>query len=50
VGHNALGGETASATQVRQPIYTTAVGRWRDYEEYLKPLLQALGIEEPATN
>ena len=25
---------TASATQVRQPIYTTAVGRWRVYEEY----------------
>jgi tetratricopeptide (TPR) repeat protein len=41
---------TASAAQVRQPIYTTAVGRWRDYEEYLKPLLQALGIEQPATD
>jgi len=41
---------TASATQVRQPIYTTAVGRWRLYEEYLKPLLQGLAIEEPATD
>jgi hypothetical protein len=41
---------TASATQVRQPIYTTAVGRWRVYEEYLKPLLQALAIENPATD
>src|SRR5262249_45752449 len=36
---------TASATQVRQPIYTTAVGRWRVFGEYLKPLLQALAIE-----
>jgi Flp pilus assembly protein TadD len=35
---------TASATQVRQPIYKTAVGRWRDYEEQLGPLLSALGI------
>ena len=41
---------TASATQVRQPIYSTAVGRWRVYEEYLKPLLQALTIENPATD
>jgi hypothetical protein len=35
---------TASATQVRQPIYKSAVGRWRVYEEHLKPLLGALGI------
>jgi tetratricopeptide (TPR) repeat protein len=35
---------TASATQVRQPIYTNAVGRWRAYEEHLGPLLTALGI------
>ncbi len=34
---------TASATQVRQPIYRTAVGRWRVYEEFLDPLLTALG-------
>lgn len=40
---------TASATQVRQPIYTTAVGRWRVYEEHLEPLLRALAIGEPAT-
>jgi tetratricopeptide (TPR) repeat protein len=26
---------TASATQVRQPIYSSAVGRWRVYERYL---------------
>jgi hypothetical protein len=33
---------TASATQVRKPIYTSAVGRWRVYEEQLGPLLNAL--------
>jgi tetratricopeptide (TPR) repeat protein len=35
---------TASATQVRQPIYKDAVGRWRAYQQYLGPLLGALGI------
>jgi tetratricopeptide (TPR) repeat protein len=34
---------TASATQVRQPIYGRSVGRWRRYEEFLEPLLSALG-------
>ena len=34
---------TASATQVRQPIYNSAVGRWRVYEQHLGPLLDALG-------
>jgi tetratricopeptide (TPR) repeat protein len=34
---------TASATQVRQPIYKSAVGRWRVYEKDLGPLLGALG-------
>jgi hypothetical protein len=33
---------TASATQVRQPIYRSAVGRWRVYENELEPLLRAL--------
>lgn len=33
---------TASATQVRQPIYTSAVGRWRAYEPFLGPLLAEL--------
>ena len=37
---------TASATQVRQPIYKSAVGRWRVYESQLAPLLSALGISE----
>lgn len=35
--------KTASITQVRQPVYTSSVGRWRHYEEYLQPLLDALG-------
>jgi tetratricopeptide (TPR) repeat protein len=39
---------TASATQVRQPIYTSAVGRWRVYEQQLGPLLRALEIEPAA--
>jgi len=34
---------TASATQVRKPIYTTSVNRWKKYEKYLQPLLQELG-------
>jgi tetratricopeptide (TPR) repeat protein len=34
---------TASATQVRRPIYHTSIGRWRPYEDELQPLLQALG-------
>ncbi|HEY2534178.1 MAG TPA: tetratricopeptide repeat protein [Xanthobacteraceae bacterium] len=33
---------TASATQVRQPIYNNAIGRWRVYEQHLGPLLDAL--------
>jgi len=34
---------TASASQVRRPIYTDAVGRWHVYERELGPLLGALG-------
>jgi len=34
---------TASATQVRRPIYKSSVGRWRLYEKELEPLLTALG-------
>ncbi len=34
---------TASVSQVRQPIYTSSVGRWRNYEKYLGPLLEGLG-------
>jgi tetratricopeptide (TPR) repeat protein len=34
---------TASVTQVRRPIYKSSVERWRPYEKYLGPLLDALG-------
>jgi tetratricopeptide (TPR) repeat protein len=34
--------QTASATQVRQPIYKDAVERWRRYEEFLVPLMAEL--------
>jgi Flp pilus assembly protein TadD len=33
---------TASATQVRKPIYKDSVGRWRKYEAFLGPLLAEL--------
>jgi hypothetical protein len=39
---------TASATQVRQAIYRTAIGRWRHYEKHLEPLIEALGGKAPA--
>jgi tetratricopeptide (TPR) repeat protein len=34
---------TSSILQVRQPLYRSSVGRWKRYEQYLKPLLEALG-------
>ncbi len=37
---------TASATQVRQPVYKSAVGRWRPYRDFLAPLLQELGVAD----
>ena len=36
---------TASANQVRQPIYSSSVERWRPYEKELAPLFNALGIK-----
>lgn len=38
---------TASVTQVRQPIYTSSVERWRHYEKFLGPLLDVLGNSAP---
>ncbi|HTV32971.1 MAG TPA: tetratricopeptide repeat protein [Methylocella sp.] len=35
---------TASKVQVRQPVYQSAVGRWRCYEPFLGPLLRALEL------
>ena len=36
---------TASAVQVRQPIYRSSIGRWRAYEHLLGPLIEALGVD-----
>jgi hypothetical protein len=33
---------TASAAQVRQPIYHSSIGRWRRHAQVLQPLLQQL--------
>jgi tetratricopeptide (TPR) repeat protein len=34
---------TASVLQVRQPVYQRSVGRWRNYEKHLRPLMDRLG-------
>lgn len=41
---NASPTATASAAQVRQPLYASAVGRWRRYERELEPLAAMLGV------
>ena len=41
---------TASVAQVRQPIFTTSIERWRRYEKHLGPLFEALGPYAPAAN
>ena len=38
---------TASVAQVRQPIFTTSIERWRRYEKHLGPLFEALGPYAP---
>ncbi|WP_323846553.1 tetratricopeptide repeat-containing sulfotransferase family protein [Microbulbifer magnicolonia] len=42
------GTATASAAQVRQPVYKSSVGKWKNYREQLRPLAEILtagGIE-----
>jgi Sulfotransferase family len=41
---NASATTTASAAQVRQPIYTSSVVQWRHYESQLQPLRQVLDV------
>jgi len=41
---------TASQVQVRQPIYSHSVGRWRNYESMLQPLFQSLERLEVSPN
>ncbi|WP_020401316.1 tetratricopeptide repeat-containing sulfotransferase family protein [Kordiimonas gwangyangensis] len=39
---NTSASATASAAQVRQPVYTSSVGRWREHAEGLAPLIGRL--------
>lgn len=36
------GTATASAAQVRQPVYTSSVGKWKNYRKQLQPLIAIL--------
>ena len=40
---------TASYDQVRQPIYTGSLGRWKNYERHIGPLIEALAPAQPET-
>jgi len=39
---NSAASTTASAAQVRQPVYRSSVARWRHYEKELMPLRRIL--------
>lgn len=39
--------KTASVWQVREPIHKQSVARWRNYQKYLDPLIEALGEHAP---
>ncbi|MCF6290191.1 MAG: tetratricopeptide repeat protein [Desulfobacterales bacterium] len=39
--------ESASIWQVREPLYSRSVNRWRNYDEFLAPLREALGELAP---
>lgn len=39
---NAEPSTTASTTQVRQPVYSSSVGKWRQYRENLEPLIKVI--------
>ena len=38
--------KTASATQVRRPLYSSSVGLWKKYENQLQPLISILTATE----
>jgi len=38
---------TPSIDQVRRPMYTSSIGRWRAYERHLGPLARSLGLSGP---
>ena len=33
---------SASRWQVRQPIYKSSIGRWKNYSDFLRPLIDSL--------
>lgn len=37
---------TASAAQVREPVHTRSIGRWKKYQQHLQPMLQELSNEK----
>jgi len=41
---------TASAAQVRRPLFSTSIGRWARFASELEPLLKALGPYAPQQN
>ena len=41
--HNQQAVQTASVFQVRKPLSAKSVGRWKNYQAHLKPLLDGLG-------
>jgi hypothetical protein len=47
--HEAPGSvRTASAAQVRRPVFSTSIGRWARFASELEPLLKALGPYAPS--
>src|ERR1700733_12159287 len=42
--------KTASAVQVRKPLYSSSVQRWRRFEAELEPLLRELGRDPVRAN
>lgn len=41
--------QSPSRWQVRQPVHSRSVGRWRNYEAHLGPLLDVIGTETDVT-
>jgi hypothetical protein len=39
---NTQASTTGSASQVRQPVYNSSIGKWRNYEKELQPLKEEL--------
>jgi tetratricopeptide (TPR) repeat protein len=37
-----------SSRQVRKPVYASSVGRWKNYEKHLRPLIELLGLPDGA--